>query len=72
MFFGHYVKHIMLDKGITIKELASRMGVSNSNVSYMLKDGNVTERRMRDVANALGMELVIKLVDKTDGQKEDA
>ena len=46
------VKQILKEKGITAKELASRLGMNESGLSQSLS-GNPTMNRLKDIAKAL-------------------
>ena len=49
-------------------ELARRMGLSPQNFHNKMKRDNFTETDMREIAQALGLELRIEFVDPTTGK----
>jgi transcriptional regulator with XRE-family HTH domain len=53
------VKEICREKGITLKQLAERMGVPPESLSRAISDkGNPTLSTMRNIAEALGVPIV--------------
>ena len=65
LLFGNQVKKILIDKGITQKELAQKMGIAENNLSNILKRENIKTDTMQAIADALDCELVIELKPKT-------
>ena len=53
---------------ISEAELARRVGVSPQNFNNKMKRDNFTETDMREIAQALGLELRIEFVDPTTGK----
>lgn len=62
--FAKIIKHKLIDKEITITELARRIGTSRENLTAKIKRDNFCERDMLAIANALGLELKISLKDQ--------
>lgn len=50
------IKTLLKEKGMTAKELAEKMGISESALSLGL-NGNPTLSRLREIASALGVEM---------------
>lgn len=64
------IRHIMLDKDITITELSNRMQKSTQAVSNVFRQDNVSINMLLDICNALNLELDISIVDThTDSTK---
>ena len=53
--FGKKVKIEMVNRGLTSKELAKMMGYTESTLCDILKGRNRCERRMQELAEALGL-----------------
>ena len=51
------IKSILREKGLTIKDLADRMGMDPSNLASALKKGNPKLSMLIEVANAIGCDL---------------
>ena len=49
-------------------ELARRMGISPQNLHNKMKRDNFSERDLREIAEALGLELQIRFVDPATGE----
>ena len=47
------IKHIMIEKDISTKEVAERIGTSSSNISNKLRRDNFSEKEIREIAEAL-------------------
>ena len=60
------IRHIMLDKDITITELSNRMQKSTQAVSNVFRQDNVSINMLLDICNALDLTLDISIVDSTD------
>lgn len=65
-----YIRQQMLAKKITIKELAIRMNRSQSTVSTILKQNNITLETLNDICKALDYDLEINLIEK-DAKSEE-
>ncbi|MBQ9947299.1 MAG: helix-turn-helix transcriptional regulator [Oscillospiraceae bacterium] len=62
--FGNMVKKILIDKGMSQKELASLCGISANNLNNILNRDNVTLDKMKQISEALDCELTIELKPK--------
>lgn len=51
------IKDILKGKGLSIKDIADRMGVDSSNLAAALKKGNPKLSTMVDIANAIGCDI---------------
>lgn len=60
------IRHIMLDKDISITELSNRMQKSTQAVSNVFRQDNVSINMLLDICNALNIELDITFIDNTD------
>lgn len=60
------IRHIMLDKDITITELSNRMQKSTQAVSNVFRQDNVSINMLLDICNALDLTLDISFIDSTD------
>lgn len=60
--FGILVKKILLDKGMSQRELAFKMGIAENNLSNILKRENIKTDTLKQIATALNCRLVIDLV----------
>lgn len=47
------IKTILLQRDMTIKELAERIGTSGNNLSNKFSRDNFSEKELREIANAL-------------------
>lgn len=58
------IKQILKEKGITAKELASKLGITESGLSQAISgNGNPTIKRLEEIAKALGVPLVELFTD---------
>lgn len=51
------IKDILKERGLSIKDVADRMGVDSSNLAAALKKGNPKLSTMVDIANAIGCDI---------------
>lgn len=51
------IKTIAVDKGITLSELADRVGTSRQNLNGMIRRNNATAEMLMKISQALGVEL---------------
>ena len=47
------IKTILLERGMTIKELAEKIGTTGNNLSNKLSRDNLSEKDLREIADAL-------------------
>lgn len=50
------IKTILLERNMTIKELAGKIGITGNNLSNKLSLDNFSEKELHDIANALNCE----------------
>ena len=50
------IKTILLERNMTIKELAGKIGITGNNLSNKLSRDNFSEKELHDIANALNCE----------------
>lgn len=60
------IKEVIKEKGITLKELANKLGVSNVSISRVV-NGNTTIKTLRDIAAVLDCD-VRELIEPTKEQ----
>lgn len=60
------IKEVIKEKGITLKELANKLGVSNVSISRVV-NGNTTIKTLRDIAAVLDCD-VRELIEPTKDQ----
>lgn len=58
------IKKIMIDMGIGQVELASKLGVTQQNISAKFKKNDFRISEMKQIAIALGYELKIEFIKK--------
>ena len=66
-----YIRHQMLARKISIKELSYRMNNSQSATGQMFHQSNITLESLNDICNSLGYQLEINLIfdkSKSDTQ----
>lgn len=65
------IRHIMLDKDITITELSNRMQKSTQAVSNVFRQDNVSINMLLDICNALDLTLDISFIDSAGGREAE-
>lgn len=63
--FAETVEHALIDTKKEKQDIAEKIGMTRNNFYRELKKDNFKESRMREIAEALDCELVIKLVPKS-------
>lgn len=61
---GEKINILIKRKGISKGELAEMIGSSRQNLSNKFKRDNFSEKELQDIADALGVELMINFIDK--------
>ncbi len=64
--FGNEVKKMLVDKGLTQKELSEKMALSHSGLTNALNRDNISIKQMQAIAHALNCDLKIELIPKND------
>lgn len=49
------IRTILLERDMTIKELAEKIGTNENNLSNKLARDNISEKELRDIAEALDL-----------------
>ena len=58
-----YIKQQMLARGITIKDLADKMDLTQSAVGQKLRQKNITLDSLNDICKALDYQIEINIID---------
>ena len=61
---GEKLLMIMRRKNVSMNELATRLGQSRQNLSNKFKRDNFTEKDLKKISEALGLEYKIEFKDK--------
>ncbi|MEG2285998.1 MAG: hypothetical protein RSB90_10570 [Eubacterium sp.] len=64
--FSNLIKHTQIDTKITQVELAEKLKTTQGSLSRDIKRDDFKESRMREIAEALGCDLVIELKPKKE------
>lgn len=54
----HRIKDVMKQQGVSQKELAERLGISEPAMSMQIKSEGISLQRLNEIAEALGVELI--------------
>ena len=63
------IKIALIKKGMTVKDLAAKLGCSSQNISGKFKRDNFSEKELQDIADAMGCNFVGAFVDKQTGKE---
>ena len=63
------VRTLARRKGLTLAEVAKRLGYSRQNVNYKLRMANWTEEDIRKYADAIGYDYEIVFIDRSTGER---
>ena len=63
------IKIAMIKKNIGLKELASQMGTTSQNLNNKFRRDNLNENDIFQMADTLGYDVKIILVDKETGEE---
>lgn len=66
--FEELIRIALVQKKMTIGELAEKVGMSQPNFSKKLNKNNFNEKDMRKIAEALGLKLVLGLKNIEDNK----
>lgn len=64
MMFTKSLRLTLVEKEMTAKELATKIGTTQQNLSAKMKRDNFSEKEMRQIADALGLDLEIVMKKK--------
>lgn len=59
-----YLKQIKVGKEIPNKEIADKLGISNSAVSGLFNQKNISLNKLSDICDSMNCELHIEIIDK--------
>lgn len=59
--FKEKVEFALIRTGMSKKDIADKLGITSQNLYDRMKRDNMTETQMKDIAEALGGELVLKI-----------
>ena len=62
--FAKIVKHTLIEKELRVTDLARPIDTSSQNLSQKMKRDNFSEKEMRQIADALGLDLEIVMKEK--------
>lgn len=63
------IKIAMLKTGVSVKDLASKLGCSSQNLSGKFKRDNFCEKDLNDIAEAMGCRFEGRFVKKDTGEE---
>ena len=63
MSFAEQMRVAMRRRGVSVQDLADRLGTSRQNVNQRLNSGKFTEKDMEKYSTAIGCSVIIDLVD---------
>lgn len=67
MTFGEQLRVIMKRRGVSVQELADRLGVSRQNVNQRLNNDSFTLADMEKYTAAIGCSIEIEIVEPPEG-----
>lgn len=65
--FNEQIAVIMKRRGVSVAQLAEKLGKSRQNVNNRLKNSDFTTAEMRDYAAALGCTVNIEVIEPPEG-----
>ncbi len=69
MSVGKKIRILLIERGITIKNLAKLLNCGASNISGKLKRDNFSEKEIGEIADALNFDYEIVFTDRETGNK---
>lgn len=67
MTFGEQMRVIMKRRGVSVQELADRLGKSRQNINQRLNSSGFTEKEMEDYTAAIGCTVNIEITEPPEG-----
>ena len=67
MTFGEQMRVMMKRRGVSVQELADRLGKSRQNINQRLNSSGFTEKEMQDYTAAIGCTVNIEIMEQPDG-----
>lgn len=62
------IRHILLERGMSIKELAEKLGTSGANLGNKLSRDNFSEKELRQIAEALNCDYESHFILRDSGK----
>ena len=59
--FEKNIRHSLVEKGMKVSDLARLLNTSYQNLDQKLKRDNFSEKEMQEIADVLGLDLVVML-----------
>ena len=63
------IRIAMINKDISLNELAEKVETSSQNLNNKFRRDNLSENDMRSIADALGYDVIITLTDRETGEE---
>ena len=64
VMFSQVLRHCLVDMNMKISDLARLLDTSHQNINQKIKRDNFSEKEMRQIADALGLDLEIVMKEK--------
>lgn len=64
VMFSQVLRHCLVDRNMKISDLARLLDTSHQNINQKIKRDNFSEKEMRQIADALGLDLEIVMKEK--------
>ena len=64
VMFSQVLRHCLVDRNMKISDLARLLDTSHQNINQKIKRDNFSEKEMRQIADALGLDLEIAMKEK--------
>lgn len=69
--FSEKMRVLMKRRGVSVQELAERLGVSRQNVNQRLNNNSFTLADMEKYAAAIGCAVEIEIIEPSEGETEN-
>lgn len=69
--FSEKMRVLMNRRGVSVQELADRLGVSRQNVNQRLNNNSFTLADMEKYAAAIGCTVEIEIIEPSEGETEN-
>lgn len=69
MTISNKIKHLLIERDMTIKELAEKLNTSGNNISNKLRRDNFSEKEIKKIAEALNCDYDISFIMRDTGEK---
>ena len=64
VMFSQVLRHCLVDRNMKISDLARLLDTSHQNINQKIKRDNFSEKEMRQISDALGLDLEIVMKEK--------